>query len=557
MTIKRAFTNRGDSTAPRLGPRTRRAAGLAVALMVSCLALPLMAQEGEERSTPGQALSPGEARGGASLTPLDAALEGRRLWQDEASLEALDRALATLADDGLTPAHYRAGEWREAFRALATADAAARERLAQEASQTLSRALEDLSRGRVDPRRLDPRWEIPLVEASLPWPRVANALAAGRVEEALALARPRHPAYEQLRQALVEHRRLDALGGWASLPPRAQPLRPGERHEEVRRLRERLAAAGELGVLVPDAGVYGELAARARPAEFESLHYDEALVAAVRRFQRRHGLNDDGVVGPRTREALNVPVSRRLEQLRLNLERSRWLLPTLAEAHVLVNVAGQTLDYRRPGGEAWRTRVIVGQPRRATPLLASRLTHFDLHPSWTVPPTIFREDKLPLLREDPLALEAQGFSVLAPDGTPLDPLAVDWERPGAVMLRQAPGPANPLGQMVLRFPNGHAVYLHDTPGRGLFGRDQRLVSSGCIRVEGVRRLVEQLLADTGTRADLGARLASGQSQTLHLARPMPLYLYYWTAFPDLEGEVIFHPDPYGRDAPLAAALARG
>ncbi|GKW49034.1 peptidoglycan-binding protein [Halomonas sp. NCCP-2165] len=492
----------------------------------------------------------------AALVPLDEALNGRWLWQDEASLARLDRALASLAEDGLTPAHYRADTWRQAFAALPAEDGAARERLAQEASRALVQALEDLARGRVDPRRLDPRWEIPLAEASLPWPRIADALAAGRVEEALSLARPEHPAYDQLRRALAEHRRLEALGGWAPLPPRSAALRPGERHEEVRRLRERLAAAGELGALVPEAGLYGELAARARPAGFDSLHYDEPLVAAVRRFQRRHGLNDDGVVGPRTRDALNVPVSRRIEQLRLGLERARWWLPTLAGHHVLVNVAGQTLDYRRPDGETWRTRVIVGQPRRPTPLLASRVTHFDLHPSWTVPPTIFREDKLPQLRQDPLALEGR-FSVLAPDGTPLDPEAVDWQNPGAVMLRQAPGPANPLGQMVLRFPNGHAVYLHDTPGRGLFGRDQRLISSGCIRVEGVRRLVEQLLADTGTRVDLAARLAGGESQTLHLARSVPLYLYYWTAYPAPGGEVIFHSDPYGRDAPLAAALARG
>ncbi|GAA0566865.1 murein L,D-transpeptidase [Halomonas salifodinae] len=530
-------------------------AGLLAALLIVGLAMPLMAQESRPVTTDAVSVDGAEPRDPA-LAPLHEALNGQPLWREESALARLDSALASLAEDGLTPAHYRAGTWRQAFEALPAEDAAARERLAREASRALVEALEDLARGRVDPRRLDPQWEIPLAEVTLPWPRIADALAAGRVEEALALARPRHPAYGQLRQALAEHRRLEALGGWASLPPRAQPLRPGERHEEVRRLRERLAAAGELGVLVPEAGVYGELAARARPAEFESLHYDDTLMAAVRRFQRRHGLNADGVVGPRTREALNVPVSRRLEQLRLNLERARWLLPTLADAHVLVNVAGQTLDYRRPNGEAWRTRVIVGQPGRATPLLASRLTRFDLHPSWTVPPTIFREDKLPQLRRDPLVLEGQ-FSVLAPDGSRLDPLDVDWERPGAVMLRQAPGPANPLGQMVLRFPNGHAVYLHDTPARGLFGHEQRTLSSGCIRVEGVRRLVEELLVDTGTRADLGARLATGQSQPLHLARPVPLYLYYWTAFPDLDGEVIFHGDPYGRDAPLAAALARG
>ncbi|MDC8802612.1 L,D-transpeptidase family protein [Halomonas pacifica] len=554
MTIKRAFTNRRDSTALPLGRLSRRWSVLLAALCVAGLTLPALAQQAP--APDGAVIGDGVEGRDAALVPLDEALNGRLLWQDEAALGRLDRALTSLAEDGLTPAHYRADTWRQAFAALPAEDAAARERLAQEASRALAQALEDLARGRVDPRRLDPRWEIPLAEASLPWPAIAAALAAGRVDEALTLARPEHPAYGQLRQALAEHRRLEALGGWAPLPPRSAALRPGERHEEVRRLRERLAAAGELGALVPEAGLYGELAARARPAGFDSLHYDEPLVAAVRRFQRRHGLNDDGVVGPRTRDALNVPVSRRIEQLRLGLERARWWLPTLAGHHILVNVAGQTLDYRRPNGETWRTRVIVGQPRRPTPLLASRVTHFDLHPSWTVPPTIFREDKLPQLRQDPLALEGR-FSVLAPDGTPLDPEEVDWQNPGPVMLRQAPGPANPLGQMVLRFPNGHAVYLHDTPGRGLFGRDQRLISSGCIRVEGVRRLVEQLLADTGTRVDLAAWLAGGESQTLHLARSVPLYLYYWTAYPAPGGEVIFHSDPYGRDARLAAALARG
>ena len=276
----------------------------------------------------------------------------------------------------------------------------------------------------------------------------------------------------------------------------------------------------------------------------------------MRRFQRRHLLDVDGAVGPQTRAALNVPVAARIDQIRLNLERARWLLHGLPEAFVLVDIAGYRLSYFRPGGEIWQSRIVVGQPYRRTPSLRSEITHMTVNPTWTVPPTILREDVLPRVRRDPSYLQSQNMRVLTPSGQRLNPWQVDWHNPGNVMIRQDPGPGNALGQVVIRFPNDHLVYLHDTPAQGLFAREQRAFSSGCIRVQGVLEFAQLLFDDTGSGQNLRQLIASGQTRNVSLARRMPVILHYWTVHPDGDGQLVFRPDIYDRDDALLRALDR-
>ncbi len=228
----------------------------------------------------------------------------------------------------------------------------------------------------------------------------------------------------------------------------------------------------------------------------------------------------------------------------------------LPEAFVLVDIAGYRLSYFRPNGEVWRSRIVVGQPYRRTPSLRSEITHLTVNPTWTVPPTILREDVIPKVRRDPGYLARQNMQVLSPSGQRLSPGQVNWSNPGNVMIRQAAGPGNALGQVVVRFPNDHLVYLHDTPAQSLFAREQRAFSSGCIRVQGVLEFAQLLFDDTGSGHDLRSLLADGRTRNVPLAETMPVILHYWTVHPDSGGQMVFRPDIYERDDVLLRALDR-
>ncbi|MBB3189713.1 L,D-transpeptidase family protein [Halomonas cerina] len=491
---------------------------------------------------------------GERLARFYALHDGGLVWQDEAKVASLVELLQRLDGEGLTSRDYRPELLRNEARAAfdEAAGTEARVRFDRRASQTLLTALGHLQRGKLDPEHLYPGWEMPVPPPALDLTAISRALEAGEVSEVLAMARPASEDYDALRQALTRYRHIVRLGGWPRLPVRDTALHPGDVHEDVALLRRRLAVIGELEVMVADVDYYSGIALEA-PAPH---HYDAPLVEAVRRFQRRHLLDDDGVIGAETRAALNVPATQRLATLRANLERARWWSGGLPVPHVRVDVAGQRLRYRRPNGRVWETRVIVGQPGRSTPVLQSSITHLTLNPTWTVPPTILREDVLPRVRRDPSYLAAHNMVVLSPQGRRLDPGRIDEWRPGAVMLRQRAGPRNPLGLLVLRFPNDHLVYLHDTPDQHLFQRLRRALSSGCIRVEGILELAGLLFQDTGTERDLRGLIASGRTRDVDLARTVPLALQYWTAWGEGSGLPSFRPDIYGRDGALLAALDR-
>lgn len=502
----------------------------------------------------GQALAAGLVQTSPQLEQLYALQQGRLFWQDELRVTTLLSLLDALEADGLTPADYRPERLRaDSRQALApgTTDAQ-RVRFDLQASATLLMALGHLQRGRLSPGQVYRDWEIPVAPPNLDIAAILDAIAQGQVEQALALVRPSSADYQGLKLALERYRRVAAEGGWSTLPERDVPLRLGDEHDDVAWLRQRLAAVGEAGLLPVDIHHYPGVAIEVDA----SRRYDAELLGAVRDFQRRHMLSDDGVIGPQTRRALNIPVEQRLAALRANLERARWLGEPLHGQHIEVDLAGQRLSYTRGDGERWETRVVVGRSTRQTPVLESAVTYLTLNPTWTIPPTIMREDVLPRVRRDPNYLNARGYAVISGSGERLDPHSVDWSHPGNVMLRQSAGGGNPLGRMVLRFPNNHLVYLHDTPARGLFARPQRALSSGCIRVEGVDELARMLFADTGTRVNLSGLLATGRTRNVSLAREVPLVMHYWTARA-AEGELpSFRPDVYGRDPALIAALER-
>jgi murein L,D-transpeptidase YcbB/YkuD len=465
------------------------------------------------------------------------------VWNRADAVEQLLVALHGLADDGLDPEDYGLSRLVRMQGALdaPTATPLQRARFDLAATRAYLMALLHLYRGKVDPATLDPHWNFdpreldPADGVQAAW----MAASEGRVAAMFAQARPRHPIYARLREALVQLRAIAAQGGWPTLPAGAA-LKPGMDDPRVPLLRRRLQLGGYLAAPFP-----------------QDRHYDPALVEAVRRFQQAQYLPVDGVLGEATRAALNVPASARIDQLRVNLERARWLLHELKDDFVVVDIAGYSVAYYRDGKPVWRARVQVGKPYRSTPVFKSKITYLTLNPTWTVPPTILRHDILPKLRKGLGYLAANRLRVLDSQGQPLSPASVDWRHPRGIVLRQDAGEGNALGRLAIRFPNPYSVYMHDTPHQELFAREQRAFSSGCIRVERPRELAVLLLDDPQwDRAALDRAIDTSQTQTVSLKRPVPLLLAYWTVELHDDGTLGFRPDIYRRDAALLAALDR-
>jgi len=295
----------------------------------------------------------------------------------------------------------------------------------------------------------------------------------------------------------------------------------------------------------------------------DPLFFDAALAAAVIRFQQRHGLEPDGVVGEATLAALNVTAAERVRQLEGNLERLRWLPARLGERYILTNIAGYRLVVVEDGSESLSMRIVAGRSARNTPVLSGEIRYLVFNPYWTVPHKIASEDFLPKFRKNPEMVRRDGFRVFqgwGADAVEIAPESIDWSRFSRTYfpyrLRQDPGPRNSLGRVKFMFPNKHAVYLHDSPSRELFRKAKRNFSSGCIRVEKPLELADLLLKGnpSWTPEAIRAQVESGETREVTLPRSMPLYLFYWTAWSDPDGTVQFREDIYERDPVLDKAL---
>lgn len=461
-----------------------------------------------------------------------------------AALGQLVRSIEEAAGDGLDPAAYHLGLLRElrVRGSLGAADAADLELLATDAFLVLG---SHLLHGRVDPVRVRAEWLADRRGADMA-AVLESALEKEGVEASLDALRPRQPRYHRMRRALAELRDVEAAGGWPRVAE-GPTLRLGDDGERVRALRKRLALSGDLRADTADAGAA----------------FDGELEAAVRRFQARHGLDEDGAVGPATRAALNVPVEDRIDRLVVNLERWRWMPAELGPRHILVNIPAFQVVVRDGDEPVLRLRAIVGREYRQTPVFSGRMTYLVLAPFWHVPPGIAGRDKLPEIRRDPSYIAAQRMTLLdLRTNRPVDPRSVDWSTMTAAQfnqryrLRQDPGPQNALGDVKFMFPNPYNVYLHDTPTRELFGETERAFSSGCIRVENPLELASFLLREdpSWTPDRIRRTVEGGAETTAALTAAVPVHLQYWTAFVDEDGRLNYRRDLYDRDAAVLAAL---
>lgn len=465
-------------------------------------------------------------------------------WTREADIDQLITSLQATDIDGLTPTDFHVDELVR-FRATLKAAPATPEQQAAfdlATTHTFISALMQLRRGKVDPARLDNHWNF---DANGVDPRDdVNAFFAALdnhdVAKAFAEAPPQESVYVGLRQALAQLRDVHRRGGWPKVVV-DHSLKPGMDEPAVAQLRARLVAAGFLD-----------------PRLIRGTQYDGAVTAAVKKYQNEQYLTADGMAGATTLAALNVPVEARIDQVRVNMERARWLLYKLQGTFVIVDIAGYKVAMYRDGQPIWRSRVQVGKAARNTPIFQAQISYITFNPTWTVPPTILKEDVLPKVQSNLDYLAAHRMRVLDREGNVLDPSTVDWSNPRGISLRQDAGPDSSLGQVVIRFPNDYAIYLHDTPHRELFSRTIRATSSGCIRVENPLQLVELLFNDPvkWNSAGIQKQLASGKTQNILLPVKVPVLLAYWTVDMGSDGRVAFKPDVYGYDAPVLRALNR-
>ncbi len=402
-----------------------------------------------------------------------------------------------------------------------------------------------LATGRVNPESIRSEWfirnrEVDLINV------LQTALAEGQVQRALDRLRPRNAEYSEMKRALLTYRGIEERGGWP-IVPQGPLLREGDRGERVAALRSRLEASEDLMATAGEA--------RDR--------FDAELNQAVLRFQERHGLIADGLVGPATLAALNVPAEERLRQIELNMERWRWLPRDFGHRYLLINTAAYQLYVIENKQAVLKMRVIVGTRYRSTPVFSGKMIYMELNPYWHVPPRIAKEDILPRIQKEPQYLADQnirvfqGWQANAPE---VDPTFVDWvhvrPRNFSFKLRQDPGPWNALGRIKFMLPNKFDVYLHDTPAREQFKRPQRNFSSGCIRIEKPIELAEYLLrADPRWSKEgiLGA-IDTRKTQIVRLPEPIVTHVVYLTAWVDPSETVHFRDDIYGRDGILFKAL---
>ncbi len=469
-------------------------------------------------------------------------------WHRDKDREALLDTINAAKRHGLTPSDYH-------YNLLATFAARSPDDLGPEARADLDLLLTDslllltshLLHGKVNRDSLEAEWtanrQVQRIDEI-----VSQALEYQQIPTLIDRLTPSQSGYQQLLTAREFLQSLLSIP-WEPIVD-GPTIRPGMIDNRLPLIRQRLIALGDL---MPTISLEEQVIER---------RYTDRVVAAVTRFQARHGLATDGLIGRGTLASLNISPQEKLAQLDANLERWRWL-PELGDTYIIVNIAGFELRMIRKGEEILKTRVIVGRPYRQTPVFSDRIRYLVFNPTWTVPRTIMTEDQLPAIRRDPDYLQKMDFTVYrgwGADRVRVDPETVDWwllsENNFPFQLVQEPGPHNALGRVKFMFPNKFDIYLHDTPARSLFSRSERTFSSGCIRVEDPFRLASLLLQGQNgwSRDHIDRVVNSRQQTTVYLKEPVPVHLEYWTTWVDEDGTLHYRNDIYERNPRLISKL---
>jgi murein L,D-transpeptidase YcbB/YkuD len=390
--------------------------------------------------------------------------------------------------------------------------------------------------GKIDPITLVPTWNF----GYAPIPDLnpvtfEQSIINREIPARLSSLRPDIRQYDTMLTILAHYRVLAEEGGWPSILAGGK-IEPGDRDSRIPSIRKRLLVTGELS----------------EPDSVNSLLYDKNLEKDIKAFQAAHALDADGIIGVGTLRELNVPVEKRVEAIRINLERIRWVAKSMPDSYIIVNIAAFWLVMVRDNQVVYSTSVVVGKPLNKTPLFRDRMRYIEFNPTWTQPTSIVKNETIPKLKKDSAYLEKNHMVLLDIKGNLVPTSDLDMKNLSAsrfpYIVRQEPGPWNALGEMKFMFPNKYDIYLHDTPSKSLFSRASRAYSHGCIRVNKPKELALKLLE--GTEYDLekiDQIIATRETTRVNLPEPIDILLMYWTCGIDRNGKLFFVPDIYERD----------
>jgi L,D-transpeptidase YcbB len=457
---------------------------------------------------------------------------------NDKAMQVID-ALNNAYEDGLDPADYHALDLLEESAAETPQEMAQFE---VDLTASAVAFAQHMNAGRVNPREIN-KEQVRFPTVVAPDVILTSLRKTQQAKVYLRLLAPHTQRYERLRQALVTYRAIEANGGYSTVAE-GPVIKPGATDPRVPSIRQRMI---EAGTLAQTAAIGGDV-------------YDPALAKAVIAFQQSMGLESLGTIGKQTLTAMNTPVSRRIFEIELNLERNRWMQNEFAPYHIFANLADQVVKVVLNEKTLHAEVIQVGQPYHRTPEFTDQMEYIEFNPYWGVPPSIAVNEYLPKLRANPGVLAAQNISVFS-GGKKVSSSAVNWSAYGKgnfpFTLRQEPGKDNALGRVKFMFPNDFNVYMHDTPAKAKFEAASRYFSHGCLRLKDPLTMAQVLLEPEGwDRARIDAVVASGKNTIVKLKNKIPVYIAYLTAFANKDGTVQFREDVYGRDKILAEALAK-
>lgn len=448
------------------------------------------------------------------------------VWSQEntlnTSVSALQRLIADAPQDALPVGRYHFDVIQGLQPNQSYQDIIGYELLLTDAYLTLAG---DLANGLVNPRKTQPEWNGEMVSDDALGDMLARGIMLGDIGQEIRNINRDNIRYQVLKK------RYNALRSHSNVKTPALPavvLHPGANNKAVPILRQKLGVSGS--------GNY----------------YDQNLVNAVKTYQRNLGLRPDGIIGQTTRDTLNASHREITDKLMINMERQRWMPRDLGNPYVLVNIPDFVVKMYQNNKAVYTSKAVVGRKDRQTPAFTDKLRHIVMSPTWTVPATILRKDKLARLRANPGAFDGR-FEVVTPGGGVVSPSAINWHavNPGNYALRQKPGKNNALGQVKFLFPNKYAIYLHDTPSKSLFNKTVRAFSSGCVRLQKPTEFAQVLLKNTEWNLPKIKRaMNQKREQWVNTPNTVPIYLVYWTVWATPEGKIRFAKDIYGKDAAL-------
>ena len=462
------------------------------------------------------------------------------LWKNRGMYQAYLKILDSIHLDGLLSDDYAADIIKDSFAEIDTAEFLDHSKLSDLDIITTNSFLLltlHLLEGKSQPELLDPNWNYHFTHIDKhSVDSVYRTLSHGDVLKYFQQIKQRSDYYLGMQTTLKKLYQLKLQGGWGTISHgKDLKLEPGDDDPVVLDIRKRLAFPH-----IPS---------------HESTVYDSLLVNQVIQFQSAHGLTADGVIGSATIEALNIPVEDKIDKVRVNLERARWLINDLVQKRIVVNIANFSAYLIDSNQIVHTSKVMVGKPFSKTPIFESTLKYIEFNPTWTVPNSILRNEMLPIIRNDSSYLSKRNMSIINSQGKSIPIETVDLSGSFPYSVRQGPGPSNALGRVKFIFPNAFSVYLHDTPSRHLFGRSERAFSHGCIRLENPLKWAELLINEKEwDQSGIDKVIREGKTLRVFPQKDIRVMIIYFTHLTDLDGIEYFYPDIYDRDEAVLQVL---